>query len=131
ELFVDNFAGLQETIPYRTLKEFQSRGADRSSLTEPLKDLLARADILAANLAAPGEMEALLAGLAGRFVAPGSGGDPVRNPEVRSGRNLFAVEPDKIPTKAAFEAGAEAFEQLVATFRDEHGGAFPRKLAFS
>ena len=131
ELFADDFSALKKTAPYLTLHAYLRDGADRSALTEPLGGLLARADDLDANLAAPGETEALLAGLAGRFVAPGSGGDPVRSPDVRSGRNLYAFEPDRIPTKAAYEAGGEAFGQLVAAFRGEHDGAFPRKLAFS
>lgn len=131
ELFVDDFAKLKETAPYATLHKYLREGADRASLAEPLKKFLARADALEANLAAPGEIEALLAGLEGRFIAPGAGGDPVRNPDVKSGRNLYAFEPDKVPTKAAYEAGREAFEQLVAGFRKDHEGAWPRKLAFS
>ncbi|MCO5159315.1 MAG: cobaltochelatase subunit CobN [Aquamicrobium sp.] len=131
ELFVDDFAALKETAPYAALRQYLRDGGDRASLAAPLRDLLERADALEANLAAPGEIEALLAGLEGRFVAPGAGGDPIRNPDVASGRNLYAFEPDRIPTKAAYEAGAEAFDQLVAAFRADHGGAFPRKIAFS
>ena len=131
ELFVDDFSALKETAPYTTLRRYLREGADRAAADQPLRELLESADALEANLAAPGEIEALLAGLEGRFVAPGSGGDPIRNPDVKSGRNLFAFEPDRIPTKAAYEAGAAAFDQLVATFRAEHDGAFPRKIAFS
>lgn len=131
ELFVDDFAALKETAPYITLRLYLREGGDRASLDAPLRELLERADALDANLAAPGEIEALLAGLEGRFVAPGAGGDPIRNPDVPSGRNLYAFEPDRIPTKTAYEAGAEAFDQLVAAFRAENGGAFPQKIAFS
>lgn len=131
ELFVDDFPSLRETAPFVTLEKYLREGAGRASLDQPLRQLLERADALEADLAAPGEIEALLAGLGGRFVAPGAGGDPVRNPDVKSGRNLYAFEPDRIPTRAAFEAGAEAFDQLVAAFRDDNGGAFPQKLAFS
>jgi cobaltochelatase CobN len=131
ELFVGDFTKLKETAPFAAMQKYLREGADRSSLGEPLKQLLARADVLDANLAAPGEIEALMAGLEGRFVAPGTGGDPVRNPDVKSGRNLYAFEPDKIPTRAAYESGKEAFDQLVAAFRKDHGGAFPSKLAFS
>lgn len=131
ELFVDDFAKLKETTPFVTLRKYLREGADRSALGEPLQKLLERADMLDANLAAAGEVEALLAGLEGRFVAPGSGGDPIRNPDVKSGRNLYAFEADRIPTKAAFEAGGEAFEQLLAAFREDNGGAVPQKVAFS
>ncbi|MGV6871771.1 cobaltochelatase subunit CobN [Pseudochelatococcus sp. B33] len=131
ELFVDDFAKLTETAPFATLRKYLREGADRSSLPDPLKSFLGRAEALEAGLAAPGEIEALLAGLEGRFVAPGAGGDPVRNPDVKSGRNLYAFEPDRIPTQAAWEAGGQAFEQLVDAFRKDHGGARPEKLAFS
>ncbi len=131
ELFVDDFAALKETAPYAALRQYLRDGGDRAALDAPLRELLERADALEAHLAAPGEIEALLAGLEGRFVAPGAGGDPIRNPDVASGRNLYAFEPDRIPTKAAYEAGAEAFEQLVAAFRAENGGTFPQKIAFS
>ncbi|MCD0503941.1 cobaltochelatase subunit CobN, partial [Bordetella petrii] len=77
------------------------------------------------------ENEALLAGLAGRFVAPGAGGDPIRNPDVRSGRNLYAFEADKIPARAAYETASTAYAQLVQAFRAGHQGAYPAKLAFS
>ncbi|ARP93124.1 cobaltochelatase subunit CobN [Bordetella genomosp. 13] len=77
------------------------------------------------------ENESLLAGLAGRFVAPGSGGDPVRNPEVPSGRNLYAFEADKIPARAAYASAETAYAQLLESFRAAHGGRWPEKLAFS
>lgn len=131
ELFVNDFSTLRQTAPFLMLHRFLREGADRSPLEAPLRDILERADALEAGLSAPGEIEALLAGLEGRFVAPGSGGDPIRNPDVKSGRNLYAFEPDRVPTRAAYEAGGEAFEQLVAAFSDDHGGAFPQKVAFS
>jgi len=131
DLFVDDFSALENTAPYVALRQSLREGADRSSFDKSLRELLERADALEANLAAPGEIEALLAGLQGRFVAPGAGGDPIRNPDVTSGRNLYGFEADRIPTRAAYEAGAEAFDQLVAAFRADHDGAFPQKIAFS
>jgi len=131
ELSVDDFGKLKETPPFVTLRKYLREGADRSALGKPLQELLERADALDANLSAPGEIKALLAGLEGRFVAPGSGGDPIRNPDVKSGKNLYAFEADRIPTKAAFEAGGEAFEQLLAAFREDNAGAVPQKIAFS
>ncbi len=131
EMFVDDYKALAETAPYAWLRRYLRDGADRASLDAPVMELLERAEALEANLAAPREIEALLAGLEGRFVAPGAGGDPIRNPDVRSGRNLHAFEPDRIPAQAAFEAGRQAFDELVTTFRRDNGNAFPRKLAFS
>src|SRR5690606_6221405 len=36
-----------------------------------------------------------------------------------------------ISTRAAYDAGGKALEQLVARYRDEHDGEPPEKLAFS
>ncbi len=51
------------------------------------------------------EMESLLKALDGEYVLPGPGGDPIRNPGVLpSGKNLHALDPQAIPTKAAIAA---------------------------
>ncbi|MCQ4292124.1 cobaltochelatase subunit CobN [Pseudomonas stutzeri] len=132
EMFAVDFAVLQETPPYRTLKTYLRDGHSPDEVDDPaLREQLARATELDRHLAETHEIEALLAGLAGRFVAPGPGGDPIRNPDVPSGRNLYAFEADKIPTRAAFEAGEAALRQLIEQYRAEHDGQAPRKLAFS
>ncbi len=54
------------------------------------------------------EMDALFAGLDGRFIAPGKGNDPVRSPEVLpTGRNFHALDGSLIPTRLAWELGSE------------------------
>jgi cobaltochelatase CobN len=83
------------------------------------------------HLATNNELTALLHGLAGRFILPGAGGDPVRNPDVPNGRNLFGFEPDKVPTRSAYEAAKESLDSLITDFRNKHAGATPSKLAFS
>lgn len=132
EPLAEDFAGLQVSLPYRTLERYLRQGERLDSIADSqLREQIGRAQTLDARLADTGEMEALLAGLVGGFVAPGPGGDPVRNPDVPSGRNLYAFEADKLPTRAAYEAGGKALEQLRASYREEHGGASPTKLAFS
>lgn len=138
ELFVDDYAALQATPAYRTVQQMLSPAGvnepapaaqqlDRATLQafeEKARDLDRR-------LRDTQENEMLLAGLAGRFIPPAAGGDPIRNPEVQSGRNLYAFEADKIPARAAYESAAKAYGQVVQAFRSEHGGAYPQKLAFS
>ncbi|WP_421682149.1 cobaltochelatase subunit CobN [Stutzerimonas urumqiensis] len=132
EPLAEDFAGLQASLPYRTLHRYLREDESLDSITDTeLREQIERARVLDARLTDTGEMEALLTGLAGGFVAPGPGGDPVRNPNVPSGRNLYAFEADKLPTRAAYEAGGKALEQLLAGYRDEHEGALPTKLAFS
>ena len=132
EPIAEDFAGLQASLPYRTLQRFLRDGERLDTIDDArLREQLERALELDAQLAETGELQALLAGLAGGFVAPGPSGDPVRNPGVPSGRNLYAFEADKLPTRAAYEAGAEAFEQLLESYRQDHEGKSPEKLAFS
>ncbi|ETD72192.1 cobaltochelatase subunit CobN [Pelistega indica] len=77
------------------------------------------------------ELESLLSALSGEFVPAGNGGDPIRQPDIESGKNLYAFEATKIPTKAAYESAEQAFAQLVNSYRDAHQQAYPKKLAFS
>jgi cobaltochelatase CobN len=132
EVFAQDFATLRDSAPYRLLHRHLRDGTPEAEIGDPtLRALVARAAELDRRLADTQEIEALLTGLRGGFVPPGAGGDPVRDPELRSGRNLFGFEPDRLPTRAAFAAGAEAFAQLVEAYRQGHGGEAPQKLAFS
>ncbi|WP_022960871.1 cobaltochelatase subunit CobN [Halopseudomonas pelagia] len=128
------FASDQNTLPtspaYRAVQQMLDPKAAQA-LPAPLTQYIERARELDKRLQDTQENEALLAGLAGRFIAPGAGGDPIRNPEVLSGRNLYAFEADKIPARAAYESAATAFQQLLEAFRAEHPGQWPEKLAFS
>ncbi|WBS04970.1 cobaltochelatase subunit CobN [Pseudoduganella sp. SL102] len=54
------------------------------------------------------EMQALLAGLDGRYIEPGKGNDPLRSPEaLPTGRNFHAVDGDILPTKLGYQLGAD------------------------
>ncbi|MDX1635577.1 MAG: cobaltochelatase subunit CobN [Marinobacter sp.] len=64
------------------------------------------------------EREHFLAALAGQFVPPGQGNDPVRTPEVLpTGRNFHAISSDLIPTRVAWSLGQE----LAAKARQRDG----------
>ncbi|MFC7049989.1 cobaltochelatase subunit CobN [Emcibacter nanhaiensis] len=132
EMFGDSFDELYQNEAYLFLKKYVDGVADFAGIADPnLRQMIEQALANERHLAEDGEMEALLSGLNGRFVRPGVGGDPVRNPQSTSGTNLYAFEPDKVPAKAAYEAAGEAFEELVKNYRAEHDGAWPDKLAFS
>lgn len=131
EAFAEDFESIRESEPYRVLERYLRKGKSTSGIDNPtLRELIERAVAFDRNLAEAGETEALLAGLAGRFVKAGPGGDPVRNPQVPSGRNLYAFEAEKVPTPAAYAEGGKALDELIAAYRKKHG-ELPRKLAFS
>lgn len=87
--------------------------------------------IVKALARAPDEIDHTLDALAGRYVPPGGGGDPVRNPQaLPTGRNLFGINPAEIPTRAAWELGAHLAEQQVAAERSRLG-RWPRRIGFT
>jgi cobaltochelatase CobN len=77
------------------------------------------------------EIGALLAGLEGRYVPTGYGGDVVRNPDLLpTGRNMYAFDPAKVPTRSAWETGRKLAEQTLEDYRKQHG-RYPEKLVFN
>ena len=77
------------------------------------------------------EIARTLEALAGGYVSPGGGGDPLRNPRaLPTGRNLYGINPAETPTRAAWEIGvALARAQLAA--EQERLGRWPRKIGFT
>jgi len=75
------------------------------------------------------ERTALLAALAGRRVSPGPGGSPWRGRKdvLPSGRNLYAVDPRGVPTRAAHGQGVRLAEELLRRHLQDHGD-WPRGL---
>ncbi|MBY5806642.1 cobaltochelatase subunit CobN [Rhizobium leguminosarum bv. trifolii] len=71
----------------------------------------------------PAEIEGLLKGLDGRFVAPGPSGAPTRGrPDVLpTGRNFYSVDSRAVPTPAAYELGKKSAELLVRRYVQDHG----------
>jgi magnesium chelatase subunit H len=76
------------------------------------------------------ELEGFFDALEGKFVTPGPGGDPIRNPKVLpSGRNIHALDPQSIPTAAACKNAEGVVERLIERERQENGGKYPESIA--
>lgn len=74
------------------------------------------------QLAVNEEVEALLRGLRGEYIAPGPGGDIVRNPAILpTGRNTHAVNPYGVPSALAFAKSEEIVAALLARHLAERG----------
>ena len=78
------------------------------------------------------EIDGLLRGLDGRFVAPGPSGAPSRGrPDVLpTGRNFYSVDTRAVPTPAAWTLGWKSAALLLDRYRQDHGD-WPRRLALS
>ena len=74
------------------------------------------------------EMDSLIKALDGKYVLPGPGGDPIRNPGVLpSGKNIHALDPQSIPTTATVAAKA-VVDKLIERQKEEQG-TWPETIA--
>ncbi|NKB55841.1 MAG: cobaltochelatase subunit CobN [Alphaproteobacteria bacterium] len=78
------------------------------------------------------EIDGILRGLDGRFVAPGPSGAPTRGrPDVLpTGRNFYSIDTRTAPTPAAWLLGWKSAQMLVERYAQDHGG-WPKRLALS
>ena len=98
---------------------------------EDLKPLLEFLEFCLKQVVADNELGALLQGLEGRYVLPGPGGDPIRNPAVLpTGKNIHALDPQSIPTTAAVQSAKVVVERLLERQKQENGGNYPETIAF-
>ncbi|HUY87865.1 MAG TPA: cobaltochelatase subunit CobN [Pirellulales bacterium] len=66
-------------------------------------------------LAADEEIAGLLHALEGGYIRPGPGPDPIRNPScLPGGRNLYTLNPEEIPTRAAWEVAVKLVDEMFA-----------------
>ncbi len=95
------------------------------TLTYVAKDLLPRLQQTSK------EIQAVLDGLGGRFVPEGPSGAPTRGQAdiLPTGRNFFSVDPQKIPTPAAWKVGKRMADALIDRYQKEHG-SYPEKVGF-
>lgn len=120
----DALAGPASPVP--------NRAAGKPLDPQVLLALAKRAQVLEAALAANGEIAGLLAALDGKHLVASYGGDPVRNPDsLPTGRNLYGFDPNRVPTRQAWDIGVATFDQWAAQHRAAHGGRWPAKMAFT
>lgn len=82
------------------------------------------------QVVADNELGGLLTALNGQYLAPGPGGDPIRNPDVLpTGKNIHALDPQSIPTTAAVNAAKVVVDRLIDRQRLENDGAYPETIA--
>lgn len=88
--------------------------------------------IVRINRSGMAELDAMSAGLSGKYIPAGPGNDPVRNPNaLPTGKNFFGFDPSRMPTPATYLAGQKMAEELIQSFGSRHQGAFPNRLVFN
>ncbi|MFN3075914.1 MAG: cobaltochelatase subunit CobN [Alphaproteobacteria bacterium] len=100
--------------------------------TRPVLEAVAQGLRPAVAACGAAEMKGLLAGLDGRFVAPGPSGAPTRGrPDVLpTGRNFYSVDTRTVPTPAAWHLGWKSATLLIERHLQDHGD-WPRSVAMT
>lgn len=77
------------------------------------------------------EQAAMVNALAGGYVEPASGGDPIVNPQaLPTGRNMYAIDAEKTPTEAAWKVGQQMAQALLESHRQQFE-KYPEKVSFT
>jgi cobaltochelatase CobN len=80
------------------------------------------------NMSPIREMDHLIDALNGKYVPPGEGNDPLRNlAALPTGKNFYGFSPAKVPSRAAWEVGKRAAEQLIEA-KLKKDGCYPKKV---
>ncbi|WP_373050120.1 cobaltochelatase subunit CobN [Thalassovita aquimarina] len=128
EIFKASFETLGDTLPMRFVTDHVLGDA---AADPAMAEWVKNGRRYHAMLEGHHEIDAVLAGLSGRWIDPSYGGDPIRNPDaLRTGRNVYGFDPTRIPTRNAYAAAEKAMAELIATHAETHGAA-PKKLAFT
>ena len=126
--FYDLLAKFGFKLPSPWLRACCSAGFVQIDATE-LDKLFAYLRFCLEQVCADMEMESLLKALDGEYILPGPGGDPIRNPGVLpSGKNIHALDPQAIPTRAAVAAAKSVVDKLIERQREEQG-TWPETIA--
>ena len=77
------------------------------------------------------EMGALFNGYDGGYIAPGPSGIITRGRSdiLPTGRNFYSLDPQRIPTPAAYEVGVQLADKTLSKYLDEQG-EYPENIAF-
>lgn len=76
------------------------------------------------------EIDALLRAMNGEYISPGPAGIITRGRDdiLPTGRNFYTLDPETVPTKAAWEIGRRLADSVIQKFVDEEG-RYPETMA--
>ncbi|MGB5633456.1 MAG: magnesium chelatase subunit H, partial [Waterburya sp.] len=122
-----NFFNIGKKAPWlEALSEHGYNNVDENAL-KPLVEYL---EFCLEQVCADNELGGLLQALAGEYVLPGPGGDPIRNPNVLpTGKNIHALDPQSIPTIAAVQSAKIVVDRLIERQKLDNGGNYPESIA--
>ncbi|CAM9566287.1 unnamed protein product, partial [Phaeothamnion confervicola] len=130
---VSPLAGMMEAFAGGSpmMKALTAGGFPRCSEND-LKPLFGYLEFCLKQIVADNELGGLMAALNGEYILPGPGGDPIRNPDVLpTGKNMHALDPQSIPTKAAVDVAEMVVNRLIERLRADNQGTYPESVAFT
>jgi len=99
---------------------------------DDLKPLFQYLEFCLKQIVADNELGSLVSAMNGNYIVPGPGGDPIRNPDVLpTGKNMHALDPQSIPTKAAVDVAETVCNRLLERMKLDNGGKYPESVAFT
>ena len=96
------------------LEEYLPTEAAQPKTADLVKDIAFAREMRARMFNTRKETDGLLRAYDGRYITPGPGPEPIRNPNsIPGGRNLYALNPEEIPTKAAWEVAVQLVDETL------------------
>jgi len=125
---------LSKELASAMMQSDENSGNGRLALTELLDSkglegnglllaLQARVDELCMRIEVSREMESLLHGFSGGYIEPGPSGLITKGKieVLPTGRNFYSLDPEAVPTEAAWMVGRRLAESLIEKYRKEQG----------
>ncbi|MDR1406475.1 MAG: cobaltochelatase subunit CobN [Tannerella sp.] len=123
----------RDTVPQTNRPEYTSEQKARARAIVEIERAIRYVTVAQKALEDSPELElrALLNALSGGYVSPSSGGDAVANPAaLPTGRNLYAVNAEAMPSETAWEKGVALVNATLEQYRRQHGD-YPRKVSYT
>eukprot|EP00898_Chlorokybus_atmophyticus_P003968 jgi/Chlat1/4572/Chrsp29S04466 len=119
--------GIRSAEPWvKALRQTQFGDADQ----EKLRTVFNFLEFCLKQVVMDNEIGALKDALEGKYIVPGPGGDPIRNPKVLpTGKNIHALDPQAIPTAAALQSAAIVVDRLLERQKRDNGNMWPETIA--
>ncbi|KAA8495996.1 Magnesium-chelatase subunit ChlH, chloroplastic [Porphyridium purpureum] len=110
-------------------KQALAQNGFKDCAEEDLTPLFQYLQVCLGEVVRDNELGALVDALDGKYIIPGPGGDPIRNPDVLpTGKNLHALDPQSIPTAAAVDSAKLVVDRLLERQRQDNGGVYPETI---
>lgn len=126
-------AKMASTKPAGAENEKENTNAELITAVKSLKRAIEGVSLSRQNLlnSTKAEQVALLNGLSGGYIHPGSAGDPIVNPlAIPTGRNFYAINPETTPSPEAWKVGKRLAENLLEV-EFVAKGKYPEKVSFT